>query len=181
MGLRVFTSVVLGKSKVTFLEDSEDAPICPSVYCVLVIYGVTESDQYVVTFPCFPQFCTYFVKPCCFLILIFLSTESSSSCVNCLRLMYSQFLIICVIGSSVTFRGFPSNFPKCFFHSCIHSSWLAVFSLALAVFFLLLTLITVCHAILDCLSSTVSLILLIRFCTYSVCSSRYTLVHYVSS
>ena len=40
--------------------------------------------------------------------------------------------------------------------------------------FILLTLFTIyCHAILDCLSSTESLILLIRFCMYSVCSFRY--------
>ena len=39
--------------------------------------------------------------------------------------------------------------------------------------FLLLTLFIVCHAILDCLSSTESLILSIWFCMYSVCSFRY--------
>ena len=89
--------------------------------------------------------------------------------------MFSWLLIIFVIGSCLTFRGFLSKFFKCF-HRCIHSSWLAAFSLALAVLFLLLTLFTVCHAILDCLSLTKSLILLIWFCMYSVCSFRYTFV-----
>ena len=43
--------------------------------------------------------------------------------------------------------------------------------------FLLLTSFTVCHAILDCLSSTETLILLICFCMDSVCSFRYTIVN----
>ena len=115
-------------------------------------------------------------SPAAFLFLIFLCTASSSSCVNCPNLMSSWSQIIFVIGSSVTFGCFPNKFSKCCFHRYIRSSWLAAFSLALAVPFLLLTLFTVCHAILDCLSSTESLILLIWFCMYSVCSFRYTLV-----
>ena len=59
---------------------------------------------------------------------------------------------------------------------CIRSSWLAAFSSVFAVLFLLLTLFTFCHAILGCLSSTVSLILFIWFCTYFVCSFRYSSV-----
>ena len=41
-------------------------------------------------------------NPAAFLFLIFLSTESSSSCVNCPRLMSNCLLIILVIGSCVT-------------------------------------------------------------------------------
>ena len=78
-----------------------------------------------------------------------------------------------MIGSCVTFGGFPSKFSKCY----IHSSWLVAFSLALAVLFLLLTSFTLCHAILDCQSSTESLILLIRFCMYPVCSFRHILIN----
>ena len=48
-----------------------------------------------------------------------------------------------------------------------------VFNLALGVLFLLLTSFILCHAILDCLSSTESLILFIWFCMYSVCSFRH--------
>ena len=105
-----------------------------------------------------------------FLFLIFICTESSSSCVNCPILMSSWLLIILVIGSYVAFEGFLSKFSKWCFHWCIRSSWLVAFT----VLFFLLTSFTICHAILDCLSSTVSLILLIWFCMYSVCSSRYT-------
>ena len=115
--------------------------------------------------------------PAAFLFLIFLSTESSSSCVNCPSLMSNCLLIILVIGSCVTFGGFLSKFLKCCFHSCIRSSWLVAFSLALAVLFLLLTSFTVCHDILGCLSSTDSLILLIWYCMYSVCSFRYMLAN----
>ena len=111
-------------------------------------------------------------SPAAFVFLIFLSTESSSSWVNGPSLMSSCLLIIFMIGSCVTFGGFPSKFSKCCFHSCIRSSWLVAFSLALAVLYLLLTLFTVCHAILDCLSSTESLILSIWFHMYSICSFR---------
>ena len=72
------------------------------------------------------------------------------------------------------FGGFPSKFSKCCFHSFILSCWFAAFSFALAVFFLLLTSFIVCQAILDCLSSTESLILSIWFWMYSVCSFIYT-------
>ena len=112
-----------------------------------------------------------------FLFLNFLSTELSSSCIICFSLMSNCLLIILMIGSCVTFRGFPSKFLKCCFHSCIYSSWLVAFSLGFAVLFLLLTLVTICHAILDCLSSTKSLILLIWYCMYSVCSFRYMLAN----
>ena len=86
-------------------------------------------------------------------------------------------LITLVIGSYVTFGGFPSKFSKCCFHSCIRSSWLVAFSLDFAVLFLLLTSFTLGYAILDCLSSTKSLILSIWFCMYSVCSFRYMLAN----
>ena len=89
---------------------------------------------------------------------------------NCLH-------IILVIGSCVTFVGFPSKFSKCCFHRCIRSFWLVAFSLALAVLFLLLTSFILCHAILDCLSSTESLILSIWFCMYFVYSFRFLLAN----
>ena len=90
-----------------------------------------------------------------FLFLIFVSTKSSSSRVNGPRLISNCFLIILVIGSCV------SKFSKCCFQMCIRSCWQVAYSLVLAVLFLLLTSFIICHAILDCLSSTESLILLI--------------------
>ena len=59
-------------------------------------------------------------SPAAFLFLIFLCTESSSSCVNCASLM-SNCLIL-VICSCVSSGGFPSKFSKSCFHSCIRSS-----------------------------------------------------------
>ena len=112
-------------------------------------------------------------SPAAFLFLIFLRNESSSSWVNGPSLMSNCFLIILVIGSCVTFGGFPSRFLKCCFHSFILSCWFVAFSFALTVLFLLLTSFIVCMAILDCLSSTESLILSIWFCMYSVCSFIY--------
>ena len=97
----------------------------------------------------------------------------SSSCVNCPSLRSNWLIIIFVIGSCVTFAGVPSKFSKCCFHRCIRSSWLVAFSLAFAVLFLLLSSFTVCYAILDCLSSTEFLILLIWYFMYSICSFRY--------
>ena len=111
-----------------------------------------------------------------FLLLIFLSTKSSS-CVNCPTLMSTWLQIIFVIGSSVAFGIVSNKFSKCCFYTCIRSSSLAAFSLVLAVIFLLLILFAVCHAMLDCLSLTESLILLIWFSMYSVCSFRYMLVN----
>ena len=97
-------------------------------------------------------------SPAAFLSLIFLIAESSSSWVNGSSLISNSLLIILVIGSCVTSGGFPSKFSKCCFHRCIRSCWLVAFCLALAVLFLLLTSIIVCHAILYRLSSTESLI-----------------------
>ena len=107
-----------------------------------------------------------------FLFLIFLSTELSSS-----SLMSNCLLIILVIGSYVTFGGFPCRFSKCCFHSFICSCWFVSFSLPLAVLFLLLSLFIVYPAILVILSSTESLILSIWFYIYSVCSFRYMLAN----
>ena len=101
----------------------------------------------------------YFIKPCCFSIFDF-SLYWVEFFMR-FSLMSNCLLIILVIGSCVAFGSFPSKFLKCCFHSCIRFSWLVAFSLALAVLFLLLTSFTVCHAILDCLSSSESLILLI--------------------
>ena len=114
-------------------------------------------------------------SPAVFLFLVFLSSESIFSYVNCYSLMSNCLQIILVIGSCVAFAGFPSKFSKCCSPSCIRSSWLVAFSLAFAVLFFLLTSFTVCDAILDCLSSTESLILPIWFCMHSVCSFRYRL------
>ena len=121
------------------------------------------------------------LSPAAFLFLIFLCTKLRSFCVDCPALVSRRLLIIFVIGSSVNFGVFSSKFSKCFFHWCFRSSWLAAFSLVLAVLFFLLTSFTVCHAILDFLSSTESLILLIWFWMYSVCSFRYALDNFVSS
>ena len=128
------------------------------------------SEQYVVKLSGLPYFWGNLVKPCSFPILIFLRTKSSSFWVNGPSLMSNCLLIILVIGLCITFDGFPSRFLKCCFHSFILSCWFAAFNFALAVLFLLLTSFIVCQAILDCLSSTESLLLSIWFCMYSVCS-----------
>ena len=98
-------------------------------------------------------------SPAAFLFLILLRTESSSSLVKGPSLTSNCLLIILVIGSSVISGAFPSRFLKCCSHSFTLSCWLAAFNFALAVLFLLLTSFIVCQAILDCLSSTESLIL----------------------
>ena len=135
------------------------------------------SEQYVVELSVFHTSVGISSSPAAFLFLIFLRTESSSSWVNGPSLMSNCLLIILVIGSCVTFGGFPGRFSNCCFHSFILSCWIVAFNLALAVLFLLLTSFIVCQAILDWLSSTESLILSIWFCTYSVCSFRYMLAN----
>ena len=79
-------------------------------------------------------------SPAAFLFLIFLRTESSSW-VNGPSLMANCLQIILVIGSCVTFGGFPSRFSKCCFHSFILSCWFSAFNFALAVLFLLVTFV----------------------------------------
>ena len=86
-------------------------------------------------------------------------------------------LVFQVIGSCVTFGRFHRRFSKCCFHSFILSCWFVTFSLAFAVPFLLLTSFILRHTVLDCLSSTESLILSIWFCMYFVCSFRYMLAN----
>ena len=78
-----------------------------------------------------------------------------------MSLMSNRLLIIFVIGLSVTLGEFSSRFLKCYLFCSIRSSWLAAFSLAIKVVFLLMTSFTVSHAIRDFLSLTEILILLI--------------------
>ena len=80
-------------------------------------------------------------RPAAFLFLVFVNTTSSYPWVNCLSLIFS-WLFIFMIGLSATLGDFLSRFLKCSFHMCIRSSWLAVFSSTLEVFFLLLTSFT---------------------------------------
>ena len=77
---------------------------------------------------------------------------------------------------SVTLGDFPTRFLKCSFHMFIRSSWLIAVSLALEVFFLLLSSFTVCHATWDSLSSTKFLILLMWPWMYYVCFFWYVLI-----
>ena len=146
----------------------------PSVYRLLIIDCVRVSEQYVVELSGLPYFWRNLVKPCSFPIFNFLRTESSSSWLNGPSLMSNCLLIILVNGACVTFVGFPCRFFKCCFHSFIHSCWFVAFNFAVIVLFLLLTSFIVCQAILDCLSSTESLIFSIRFCIYYVCSFKYS-------
>ena len=93
-GFQGYTPVVLGKSEITLLREGEDASLCPSVYCVLIIYGITVSEQYVIEFLGLPYLWGILSNPSAFLFLIFLSTESSSSYVKCPSLMLNCLLII---------------------------------------------------------------------------------------
>ena len=51
--------VILANSEVTFLREREDAAFCPSVYCILIIYGLTLLEQYVVKFLYIPYIYIY--------------------------------------------------------------------------------------------------------------------------
>ena len=82
-----------------------------------------------------------------------------------------------MIGSWITSGGFPSKFSKCCFHRFIRSCWLVAFRLVFAVLFILLTSFIACHAILDWLLSTESLILWIRFCMHSFWPFSYMLAN----
>ena len=167
---------MLGYSEVTLLRERWGFTPFVHLPIVFLLYTVLPCRSSVVEFPGLLYFWGYFIKPCCFPFRIFRSTESSSSCLCCFRLMSSWLLNIFVISSCKTFGGFPSKLSKRCFYRCIRSSWLVAFCLSFAVLFILLTSFTVCHAIVDCLSSTESRILLIWFCMSSICSFRYRLV-----
>ena len=114
-------------------------------------------------------------SPAAFLFLIFLSTELRSPCVNCPCLMSIWLLIIFMIGSCVTFGSFPRKFLKMLFPQ-VYSFFLAVnFQLSF------LGALPSAHFVycLPCLSSTKSLILLIWFCMYSVCSFSHTFAKFI--
>ena len=82
-GSKGYTSVVLGNSEVTLLEERKDAALCPSLYCFLVIYGVAVSEQQVIEFFVFHTSGDISSRPAAFLFLIFVSTKSNTSWVNC--------------------------------------------------------------------------------------------------
>ena len=130
--------------------------------------------------PVFHSFGGISSKPEALLFLIFVRTTLSSSWLNCPSLTSGWWLIIFVIGFSVTLGEFLSRFFKHSFPVCIRSSWLAAFSLALAMLFFLLTSLTVSHAIQDCLSSN-EFFLLIRPLMHSICSFLCTLISWVPS
>ena len=108
-GFKAYTSVFLGYFVITLLGEREDASLCPSINCVLVIHRDAVSEQYVVEFPCCPYFWGISSSPVAFLFLIFLRTTSSSSCVNCPSFVSSGLLMVFVIGSSVTLGIFPED------------------------------------------------------------------------
>ena len=103
-------------------------------------------------------------------VSIFLAPSIGRNSVK--RVIYTKYIHLYKAHS--IFREFPSRYLKCSFHKCICSSWLAAFSFALEVLFLLLTSFTVCHAIRDCLSSTKCRTILIWSWMNSVCSFRQT-------
>ena len=109
-----------------------------------------------------------------FLFLIFLRTESSSSRVNGPSLMSNCLLIILIIGSCVTFGGFPSRFSKYCFHSFILScSFQFSFGCALPSIHFVYRLPGYTRLPIFLSVSNLS----IWFCMYSVCSFRYMLAN----
>ena len=98
------------------MREREDASLHPSVYRILIIdcYSVGAVCRRIVWSRGISS------NTAAFLFLNFLCTESSSSWVNGPSLMSNCLLIILLIGSGVTFGGFPSRFSKCCFHCFIH-------------------------------------------------------------
>ena len=157
-----YASLVLGDSEVTFLREGEDAAFCPSLYCILFIYSITKLKKSL-NFLVFHTFGSILLRPAAFRLLSFISSTLSSSSVNCQSWMSSWLLIIFMIGLSMTLGEFPSRFWKCSIHIWIHFSWMAAFSFAFEVLFLLLTLFSAFHAIYDC---SIFYILLIWHCSF---------------
>ena len=107
-GCKDYTSIDFGNSDITLLREKEGATLCPSVYCVFVIYGITVLEVYAIKFSGLPYFGGISSSSTVFLFYIFLS-NTSSSCVICPSSMSSLLLIIIVIASCVTLKVFGVN------------------------------------------------------------------------
>ena len=105
-----YTSVVLGYSEVTLLKKEEDAYLCPSVYCVWLYTALQSRSSTSSNSQVFHTSGGISLSSATFLFLIFLRTESISSCVYCPSLMSICLLIIVMISSYVTYEGFPNKF-----------------------------------------------------------------------
>ena len=105
-----YASVVLGDSN--FLREGEGAAFCSSFYCIFFMYGVAKSKKSS-NFLVFHTSERILSWPAIFLLLIFASTPSSFSWVNCPSLISDCLLIIFVIDLLVTLGEFPSRFLKC--------------------------------------------------------------------
>ena len=135
-GSKVYASVFVDDSEVTFLGKEEDSVFYPSLFCVLVIYSVAVlklSSNFLV----FHTSGDISVRPAAFLFLIFVITMLSFSWGNCFSLM-SSWLLMIFICLSVALGEFSSSFLKSSFHNCIHSSWLEAFNLAFKILFLIM-------------------------------------------
>ena len=135
-----YVPVILSDSKVSFLQEGQDAVVHPFLYCVLFIQCCIIKEV------CH-QTRLYFIKACYFSAFNFFRTASKFYSVKFLSLMSSWPLIISSVGLSVISEGFPSRFLKCFFHFWSLSSWLAAFNFATMVLFLFIVYHTNC----DCL------------------------------
>ena len=128
-----YASEVLSDSEITFLGDWEDAAFCRFFFFFFFsFFHYCISLSFILL---------YFMEACSFSVFLgfFFLTVSSSSSINCPSLMFRSLLIIFLVVLSMTLRGFLNRLLKCSFHFCIFSSWLAAFSFALEVLFLLLT------------------------------------------
>ena len=111
-----YAPVVLDNSKVTCLGGRKDVALCPSIYCVLFIYGVAVSESWSSNFFFFHSSGGISSRPAAPLFLIFVNNTSSYSCVICPCLMSIWLLIIAVIRSSVILGDFWRTLMKCSFH-----------------------------------------------------------------
>ena len=68
---KIYASVFLTDSKVTFLKEGKDAAFCSFLYCVLLKFIVAWLKKYVIKFPCFSTSRNISLRPAAFLLLIF--------------------------------------------------------------------------------------------------------------
>ena len=66
-----YATLVLVDSEVTFLREEEDVAFCPSLDCILFIYGIAKLKKSVIKFSSLPYFWGYFVKACSFSVVNF--------------------------------------------------------------------------------------------------------------
>ena len=107
--VRVISQLILANPRLPFLGIGKMHPFVHLSIVFWLYISLQCRSSMSLNFLIFHTSGGYSSSPATFLSLIFLSTEFSSSCVNCPSLTSNWLLIILMIDSCVTFEGLTQN------------------------------------------------------------------------